>query len=181
MADDPTDRPKYEIDTLYRDCQIWTPLQRWETIVSIDDIDQVRRYVVTDKCRPGYGWTFSRWREFEAIIPRGERFIPDPEIRLVDLAHASNPRMLLVPTSAQIEIPDFGASMTEAVYLGHGKGWEVRDRTGTAELETIHRPNKATARTLMRSSGRAHAKGLGVRFCESDGRHQHTEATSARP
>lgn len=180
MASDPTDRPpSYEIDSLYSGCQIWTPLQRWETITSITCCDEIRRRVVTDKCAFGYGWTVPRWREYEAIIPRGMQFTPDPELRLVDLARAATPRMLIVPTVAQIEIPDFGASMIEAKYLGHGKGWEVIERTWGSDLISVPRSSKATARTLVRQIGRNHARGLGVRFCELEGHHHHQEATSA--
>lgn len=173
MPVDPTDRLQYEIDSLYRDCQIWTPLGRWETITSIQDLDSYRRRVTTDRCKPGYGWVFARWNKFDAIIPRGDRFTPDPEIRLVDLQNAATPRMVLVATSAGIEIPDFGAYVAEAVYLGHGKGWQVNDRRGTGDLDTTCHTSKATARTAIRAAGRAHAKGLGVRYCEQHGRHTH--------
>lgn len=180
MSGDPTDRHQYEIDKLYRDCQIWTPLGRWETITSIEDIDTVRRKVTTDRCSQGYAWTFARWQEFDAIIPRGERFVPDPEVRLVDLQNAATPRMVLVATAAQIEIPDFCTYVAEAVYLGHGQGWDVRDRRGSGELFTAHCTSKAAARTLMRSAGRAHAKGLGVRYCEERGHHIHQSRGGAK-
>ena len=177
MATDPADRPTYELDTLYPGCQIWTPLQRWETIIKIDDIDGYRRRVTTEKCAVGYGWTFPKWRKFEAIIPRGERYVPDPEIRLVDLGRATTPRVLLVPTAAHIEIPDFGVAIAEATYVGRNQGWDVTDRTGTGELTTTPYISKAAARTALRAVGRTHARALGVRYCEQDGHHTHQQET----
>jgi hypothetical protein len=179
MASDPTDRPPtYEIDTLYPGCKILTPLSRWETVISIRDIDGVRRHVVTDRCVGGCGWTVPRWREYEAILPRAEQYSPEPELRMVDLNHTSTPHMIVVPTTAQIEIPDFGAAMIEAVYLGHGRGWEVTERDGGGSLVAVPRSSKATARTFVRQAGRNHARGLGVRYCEHEGRHHHQEVTS---
>jgi hypothetical protein len=173
MAADPADRPRYELGDLYPGCQIWTPFHRWETIRRIEETTSVGRYVVTDKCADGHGWKFPRWRTFEAIIPRGEQYTAVPEVRLVDATHIRTPRMLLVPTAAHVEIPNFIHCIGEAVRLGPGRGWEVYDTTAAGELDGIPRPDKATARTVLRAAGRAYAKGLGVRYCEQAGAHHH--------
>jgi len=105
--------------------------------------------------------------------PRLRRW--SPEVRLVDVSHRRVGRMVIVVTCAHVDIPDFLVAPGDASYDPADREWVVAVRDGAGLLHTDRYPSKATARAVLRRAGRAHAKGLKIRFCEQQGRHDHPE------
>lgn len=150
-------------DEIYKDWQIRSPLDRWETVTKVEYGGEHGPVLVwTDKTGPDYSWRYYRSTKVEAIRPAGH-LNGIPEIRIIEYSWGDGP-IHAVPTLSTIHRTDMMRVLVEARYVGKGKGWNVVHRpNGRGEPVTIHCESKAKARTAVRAAAKLHAKALGVK------------------
>lgn len=150
-------------DVLCEGDMVFTPAQRWETVVRVDapDDSSIDLRIFTDLTGEAYSW---RWRTFDKV-----RRVPNWElnekvaVRVHDWSYRRRGH-ITASVSPYLRDYDTKTILVTAQYNGPGQGWSVIDHPAGGPASITVAESKPKALSFLNRAAKAHAKALRLPF-----------------